>query len=161
MRKLVPCLLSAVLLLAACSSIDCPLNNSVMAVYKFADGTLAPSVQLTVSSPRADGVDTVLVNRIELVDSVSVPMSYAHAEDTLLFDFTVAESEQSVVDTLYVGKTNQPHFESVDCSPAMFHEILTVRHTTNVISSVEIKNKNVTYATNAAHVILHFKNSQP
>ena len=75
--------------LCACSSIDCPLNNKVYAQYKFAgdgmsDGTI---ITVTTSLSQAEGDDSVLINKMEYADSISLPMSYARTEDVFYFKF--------------------------------------------------------------------------
>lgn len=157
-------LLLAALLLAACSSIDCPLNNRVMATYKWAgDVTTLSQDTLTVSTLRSqsEGDDTVLVNRTIGVDSINLPMSYSRAEDEFFFTFTpVADSTSArtaATDTVWVAKTDEAHFEAVDCSPAVFHTITGVRHTRHAIDSIRINNNQVTYNDAKAHILVYLK----
>ena len=125
-------------MLGACSSIDCPLNSRVMTTCKF-DQVFNDT--LTVSVKRSDGNDSVLMNRLYDADSLAIPMSYNY-------------------DTITVNKTNQPHFESVDCSPMVFHEITDVKHTSHKVESVKINNSYVTYDTQRAHLIISLKTAQ-
>lgn len=83
MRKLI-IFLTVISALAACSSIDCPLNNKVYAKYKLVGGSDSDGTMLTVTTPlsQAENDDSVLINRMEYPDSISLPMSYSHAEDT-------------------------------------------------------------------------------
>ena len=83
--------------LCACSSIDCPLNNKVYAQYKFAgdgmsDGTI---ITVTTSLSQAEGDDSVLINKMEYADSISLPMSYARAEDVFYFKFEKSNGQPS------------------------------------------------------------------
>jgi len=145
---------------AACSSIDCPLNNKVYATYKFAGTVTTLRDTLTVSTPlsEAEGSDTVLVNRVVNTDSITLPMSYARTEDTFYFRFANAEGVVTI-DTIQVAKQNQPHFESVDCNPAMFHTITDVKYTHNAIETIEINNNTVTYNAAKAHFLIYLKSS--
>lgn len=158
MRKVIGLALAA-LLLAGCSSIDCPLNSRVSATYKFAGATgRVSSVSVTTTTDEAEGNDSVLINQQASIDSVSLPMSYARAEDTFRFYFT-AEGDTTLCDTVVVAKQDQPHFESVDCNPAIFHTITGVRHTSNAIEKIDINNNTVTYDASKAHFIIYLKDS--
>lgn len=65
-----------VMALAACSSIDCPLNNVVYAKYKLKGDVTKLEDYLTVTTKRADGNDTILLNLLQNTDSFSLPVSY-------------------------------------------------------------------------------------
>ena len=60
-------------------------------------------------------------------------------------------------DTVWVEKQNLPHFESVDCNPAMFHTIKGVRTTHHAIDSIKINNDKVTYNDTKPHFLLYLK----
>lgn len=144
-------------LLAACSSVDCPLNNLVYTTYalKTADGnpdTLR--LLMTVSTNRTDGSDSVLINRDSLVNSFSLPISNANPRDTFFVELT--SNGSSTLDTLIVGKTDQMHFESTDCTPSYFHNINEVTTTHNAIDSVAIHNPTVNYDTTIPQFYIYF-----
>lgn len=159
MRRII-CLAAAAALLAGCSSIDCPLNNRVYATYKFAGTITTLADTLTVATPlsQSEGNDSVLINRVVGVDSITLPMSYGRAEDTFYFSFASATGT-TTTDTIVVAKQDQPHFESVDCSPAMFHTITGVSYTRHAIDAVEINNNNVDYNAAKAHFLVYLKDS--
>ena len=157
MRTILLCT-AAGLVMAACSSIDCPLNSRVMSICKFGDNGEKVTDSLTVSTTRADGNDSVLVNRVCDVDSITLPMSYSHTEDVYYFDFLNSDKTHTI-DTLTVAKNDIPHFESVDCSPMMFHNITDVRYTTHKVESVKINNNYVTYNDKKAHLVITLKGS--
>lgn len=145
------------LFLAGCSSIDCPLNNVVYAKYKLAGQTTTLTDTLTISTARSiDGSDTVLINRQEKTDSFSLPMSYQGAQDVFYIE-TRSTDRQVYHDTLTVSKQDQPHFESVDCTPNYFHTITGVACTHNTIDSIVIKQRNVTYDASQTHFLIYFK----
>ena len=50
-------------------------------------------------------------------------MSYANSADTLYFEVQ-DRLERVFKDTVIVAKDNQPHFESIDCSPSYFHILM-------------------------------------
>ena len=102
----------------------------------------------------------VVMNRLYDADSLAIPMSYNHDSDVLYFDFIDKDTKKHVYDTITVNKTNQPHFESVDCSPMVFHEITDVKHTSHKVESVKINNSYVTYDTQRAHLIISLKTAQ-
>lgn len=143
---------------AACSSVDCPVQNTVYTVYKLYgdDGKEATlSDTLTISTTRRDGKDSVLLNRSLNTKTFNLPISYTDAEDTLFFE--VKDSVATLTDTVYVSKDNIPHFESVDCSASFFHNITGVRWTRNAIDSIAINKKSVNYDPGTEHFHIYFK----
>ena len=98
--------------LAACSSIDCPLNNVVYAKYKLKGDVTKLEDYLTVTTKRADGNDTILLNLLQNTDSFSLPVSYGQTVDELCLVRTNGDAIKR--DTIWMEKTNEPHFESVD-----------------------------------------------
>jgi len=157
MRKIIPLLLT-ILLLAACSSIDCPLNTSVSTRYKLAGNVKSLADTLTISTDISDGNDSVIINKDVKTDSFNLPISYQRAEDTFFFEIK-GTSGATTIDTLSVAKENKPHFESIDCNPSIFHTITGVKYTHNRIDSIVINNKNVTYDASTAHFLIYFKST--
>lgn len=147
--------------LSACSSIDCPLNNRTYASYKLAGDVTKLVDTLTVSTPRNidnPEEDTVLINRLVDTDSLSLPMSYQRTEDIYIFTFVQKDTELKTIDTLWVSKENEPHFESVDCNPVMFHTIKDVRFTQRAIDDIKVNYNKVTYNDAKAHFLIYLKN---
>lgn len=146
-------------LLTACSSIDCPVQNvvSVQYVVRNSDGTsLSLKDSLTVTSTRKDG-DPVLLNRLISKDAFSLPISYSHPEDVLVFTFK--HNQEKVNDTVWIKKEDIPHFESVDCSASFFHNLTDVRYTCHAIDSLVMKNSFVDYDRKTIHFHLYPKSS--
>lgn len=159
MRRIAIVLVTASLV-AACSSIDCPVQNTVSTVYGLykGDGT-ADTLRydtLTIASTRRDGNDTILLNRSVNATGFTLPISSGAATDTLFIEL---KDTLSAVrrDTLYIDKNDYPHFESVDCSMSHFHTLTGVRWTTNAIDSAIITNRNVNYDVSTQHIRLYFK----
>lgn len=147
--------------LSACSSIDCPLNNRTYASFKLAGDVTKLVDTLTVSTPRNidnPEEDTVLINRLVDTDSLSLPMSYQRSEDIYIFTFVQKDTELKTIDTLWVSKENEPHFESVDCNPVMFHTIKDVRFTQRAIDDIKVNYNKVTYNDAKAHFLIYLKN---
>lgn len=144
------------LLTAACSSIDCPFNHTVVSSYVLKGNVTALTDTLTITTTRADGTDTILLNRSVATDSFSLPVSFVRSEDVLVLTLTSA-ANIITRDTIKVSKINQPHFESVDCGISYFHTLTDVKSTTNAIDSIVIKNKSVTYDTSQGHFYIYFK----
>lgn len=143
---------------SACSSIDCPVENTVATNYAImgANGeatTLADT--LYIWTRRADGQDTLL-NRLTGKDSFSLPISYAHPEDTLIFYITDSY-HQETLDTVFLKKEDIPHFESVDCAAHFFHHLTAVRSTHYGIDSITIANSHVNYDQSKTHLNIYFK----
>ena len=170
MRKLL--FYFVVLWLAACSTIDCPVQNIVSVQYEIRDKTgaaLSIKDTLSVVTTRLDGSNilldittllngkNVILNKLIDKSAFSLPISYSHPEDVLFFCFT--DTVKTVVDTVWIEKDDIPHFESVDCSAAFFHELKGVRFTRNAIDSLVLLNKSVTYDQETVHFRLVPKSS--
>ena len=157
MMKRVTYLLLGVLL-TACSSIDCPVESTVATLYQVrnSDGTeLKLADTLTVATTRADGNDT-LYNKGIGISEFTLPISYKHPEDVLVFSFdNQNNNDLHVTDTVWVKKDDYPHFESVDCNAAFFHKITDVKYTRNYIDSIVINNPSVTYDSQTVHFYLY------
>ena len=169
MRKIVIILL--VTAIAACTSIDCPVQNTVYTVYNLmkADGTTDTlnSDTLWVWSQRADGSDTVISTHIEgnlllnyfhgsTATSFELPISYTQPED-VLYMLIRDTTGTYYLDTVCIKKENLPHFESVDCQAAYFHTLTDVSTTHHIIDSIVIKNPDVNYDATNAHFYLYLK----
>ena len=158
MRKVVVALL-ATLLVCACSSIDCPVQNTVYSVYQLQTedervDTLRDT--LFVFSRRSDGNDTLFFNAGIGLTSFALPVGYANPEDTLEF-ILVNRPNYIVSDTVFIKKENIPHFESVDCSASFFHRLTAVRSSHNAIDTLTINNDFVDYDAQKAHFYIRFK----
>jgi len=147
--------MAAVSVTTGCSSVNCPLNNRVYAVWSLDGDTLTDT--LNVWTERTDtGEDTVIINSQTGTTSFMLPVSYNLDTDKFIIQLKDTFGYSST-DTVWVSKTNIPHFESVECSPQYFHEITEVTHTYNGIKSIEIHDKNVTYDQTKNHLYIHFK----
>ena len=170
MRKIiVMCLIG--MAVAACTSIDCPVNNSVRACYALmkADGTpdTLKKDTMWVWTQRADGTDTVISRQyqdnLELnyfygstASTFDLPISYTQPEDVLCM-LLRSSAGINYIDTIRIKKENIPHFESVDCQASYFHTITSVRSTHQIIDSIVINNPNVNYDTKTTHFKLYLK----
>jgi len=146
-------LATAVLLLlltAACSSIECPVKNTVACYYQVND-TLKDT--LTIFSHRKNGSDTILLNQSQNPTSFKLPLSYQNGVDTLLF----TTKRLAVTDTVWLYKNDMPHFESVDCGVAYFHEIKDVKYTRKGIDSIIIQKTFIDYDLTNPHLRIYFK----
>ena len=156
---------------AACTSIDCPVNNSVRAYYALtkADGTADTlnNDTMWVWTQRADGTDTVISTHIEgslelnyffgsSASTFDLPISYTQPED-VLYVLVRDTAGINYLDTIRIKKDNIPHFESVDCQASYFHTITAVSSTHQVIDSIVINNPYVNYDQNTTHFKLYLK----
>lgn len=156
------CLSAFLLLLAACSTIDCPVQNKVAVNY--AVKTIVEGVEvndtlkdtLYVWSTRGDGDDTLLFNSGINISSFSLPISYTHPEDKLVLCL-VDTDKVAAIDTVWIKKEDIPHFESVDCSAHFFHKLTAVRSTHKAIDTIFINKPNVNYDSSIDHIHIHFK----
>jgi hypothetical protein len=136
--------------LVACSSIDCPVENTVLSVYNL-DEILKDT--LTITSHRKDGSDTILLNQGINQSTFKLPMSFTQDIDVLFFK----TKKLPVTDTVRIGKENIPHFESVDCGLTYFHNITSLNHTTYGIDSIVLLKSRVDYVSNSPHFLVYFK----
>lgn len=151
-------LLFCLFAIIGCTSIDCPVQNSVYTKYKALKSDGTPDTlqsMLTVSTTMRNGTDSVLLNRLTQASEFELPISYTDAEDTLFFEIT--DNNIPVFDTVYVAKNNTPHFESVDCNISFFHDITSVRCTNHRIDSIVINKSSVTYDASTEHFHIYFK----
>ena len=155
MRKIIPMLIVA-LLITACTTLDCPMNNTVSVRFALRGlvDTLADT--LTIMAVRPDKDDSTLFNRGVETTYLLLPMSYSQDEDELRFEMIDTITKTVTTDIVKIQKTNQPHFESVDCNPAFFHTITGVTHTKNAIDSVVINNPNVDTDETKEHLYIYF-----
>lgn len=167
------------LVLAGCTSIDCPLNSSVYSYYGLykADGT-ADTLNDTltiITRQLTPEQDPVLINQDTKVSRLKVAMSYDSPQDVLYFlmhgtrtynDTVIVDNDTTVnvvsysvglTDTVTVEKTDEMHFESVDCNPSFFHTISRVTHTKHVIDSIVIQNPKVDYDSQREHFRIYFR----
>lgn len=156
MRGLVTIMLATAVLLG-CSSIDCPVQNTVRTVYELSEAlndTLTVTTQRSVSAvPSGATRDTILLNSGTGLTTFSLPISYTNPVDTLIFK-TV---RLVAVDTVWIEKEDIPHFESVDCGASFFHRITSVRSTHVGIDSIVLKKAFVDYDKSTAHIFVYFK----
>lgn len=148
---------AAIVLATACSSVDCPLNNRVYTKYSLrTPGGTVDTLKMTctVSTNRADGSDSVIINRDTLVTEMSLPMSYTHPQDTFFVD--LSSETFSSLDTIVVSKEDYMHFESTECAASYFHKITGVTTTHHAIDSVAVKTSGVTYDTSKNHFYIYF-----
>lgn len=150
--------LIVVVFVVSCSSIDCPVQNSVATRYRFFNpqgDSLKLMDSLTAYSVRKEGKDTMLLNKATEIFTFSLPISYQHPSDFWVFRFKSKTHEAS--DTVWVEKEDIPHFESVDCSAKFFHNLKNVRCTTHVLDSIVIKNPVVDFNNLTIHFYVYPK----
>ena len=149
------------LFLTACSSIDCPVQNLVETQYALMDAYDNPDIldtdTLNIWTRRVDGTDTLVLNSLcGEASTFSLPISYTQPEDIFFLRLSTIE-KVSYQDTIYIKKENYPHFESVDCQAAYFHDITAVSSTHHVIDSIVIKYPKVNYDVKRTHYYIYFK----
>ena len=142
----------------ACTSIDCPLVTTVRTYYVLqtpAQTTDTLRDTLSIRTFRANGSDTLLLNKGIGLTSLSLPVGYTTPEDTLYFIFK--NGSFRAVDTVLIKKENIPHFESVDCQAAYFHELEAVSTTHHALDSITINYRHVNYDVSNTHYHIYFK----
>ena len=158
-------LLTLVAGFSACTEIDCPLDNVVEMGIGLYDAETRQALTLADTlTVRPAGKDTVLLNRAQGISVCYLPLRQGFERDTLLLRFSNAAG-QAATDTLFVGHTNSPHFESIDCPASVFHHLTSVAHTQHPLSqmpltidSVAIANPTVNY-DNIQHLKIYLRST--
>lgn len=159
MRRIVLLVLTAIVI-GACTSIDCPVQNSVYTLYGLmkSDGTTDTLTvdTLSITIRCADQTEKTLLDKLTGKSVFDIPISYTQQEDTLFFALcdTMGNTYR---DTVYLKKENYPHFESVDCQATFFHKLTDVRSTHHIIDSLVINNPTVNYEATSEHFFLYLK----
>ena len=160
MRKIVIVLFLALVALAACTSIDCPVQNRVYTNYNLykSDGSLDTLTvdTLTIATMVADGTLDTLLNQDTDVTYFELDISHTQPEDELYL-FLADTLGNMYKDTIRIKKEDFPHFESVDCGISYFHKLTSVSCTKHILDSVVINNPNVNYDTKIEHFRIYFK----
>ena len=129
MKKVLSIIMGVAVLAWATNSCDdagCTLYNSTLChiVFYDTDGNIYSLTDtLTV---HAVGTDNLVYNRGKNLNTIQVQLSYDKDIDTLLYEHWLEEDDTHRMDTIYIQKTNTPHFESPDCGTSMFHDITKV-----------------------------------
>lgn len=144
------------LLLVGCSSIDCPLNHTVLMKVCVDDGGYMTGDTVSIFAHRTDGTDTLLANR--LVDDASAYLHLSYQGGTDHFVLLKKDTLNHItLDTLRVSQTSLPHFESVDCAPTYFHTLEQVTTTHHAIDSAVLSRTTVDYDTTRTHITIYYK----
>lgn len=141
----------AILTLGACTSLDCSVDNIVALNVSIPDTVKYDTLNVYAI---VNGKDTALYTNGTDITSLSLPMSYSQDADEYIFAFTDTLGATRS-DTVVVGKTNQPHFESVDCTPQFWHTITSATTTHHMLDSITINEANVNNDQSKKHIILH------
>lgn len=156
-KKLFYLLLLLLGITSACSSIDCPIQNTVSCHYAVYNGEEPDTLRDTIYiwTRRSDGQDTLLNAGVKLT-GFSLSISYQNPEDTLVFAIRRTDGYLTL-DTVWVKKDDIPHFESVDCNPGFFHRITSVRSTHQSIDTIIINHPLVDYDATTENLHISFK----
>ena len=141
-RCLLPLL--TILMLAACESYDCTLNNHVGLYAAFDREGTAVQIDDTLTITYGQ-TGPLLLNQSVKTASLNLPLTYWENEDTLVL--TVKGTDYLLQDTIWIKKSNQVHYESPDCPTTLFHTIEEVRNTNEFIKSITVTRPSVNYET--------------
>lgn len=114
---------------------------------------------LYVCVKRADGTDSLVLNRAVDFSDFLLPMSYARETDAYYLRLVDVDGREAK-DTIRVTKENHPHFEAVDCAPSVFHTITGATTTHHAIEDIEISNQDVNYDATKVHLLIYFKSDR-
>lgn len=161
--KVIGSYMVAAALVVGCQSISCPLDNVVLMTnrlyYQGAPATFLDTLTVATTS------DSVLLNRLSNFQSFQLKIHEAgegHLTDTLVLNWNLkADEGQPAVhlrDSIFLDHDCRIYFESIDCPPAIFHNITSVRCTHNVLDSVEVIQPRVEYE-DVENLRLHLRGS--
>lgn len=139
-------ILLIILGMTACSSEDCPINNTVqgkMVFYNSLGDAVSINAMLSMAVVRPQGDSVILNKKMNATDAV-FPLSYTNETDTFIYCYDL-NGTLVTYDTLYISHTNTPTLVSVDCGTAMFHTITAVSSTHTLIDTLIIKSPEVNY----------------
>ena len=90
-----------------------------------------------------NGNAATAVNHVTNAKEIKLPMSYTATCDTVIMNFS-----GNYNDTLYIGHSNIPIFQSMECGVIMHHKLNGATHTARLIDSMAINNANVNFDYN-------------
>jgi hypothetical protein len=113
---------------------------------------------LYIWTKRIDGTDTLLINGLcdKSASSFSLHISHIQPED-VFFTLLCDTAGNQWADTFRIKKIDRPHFESVDCQAAYFHELQATATTHHIIDSITIHHPYVDYDVTNTHLYFYFK----
>ncbi len=88
--------------------------------------------------------DTILLNRLTNASTMSLPMSYFHDSDTIIFTY----ARISLKDTIKIQHESYPHVELPECGTYRFHTLKSITATDAAIDHIEISSSHVNYEGN-------------
>lgn len=165
MRKIILGILTMAIM-AGCVSLDCPVNNVVSSVYSLQKPDGSPDTLLVdtmwVWAVRSDLTDTLLVNRLCGTKATKFAITLSNTQPTDMVCLEVVDSCKGIdqtqwLDTIFLSKTDQPHFEGVDCKANYFHTLTGVTSSHHLIDTVIINKTDVNYDTSTPHLLLRLK----
>lgn len=145
---------------SACSSVECDLQKKVECKMQFVDQygnkvVFGGLLSVEIETMNDESLNDTVLNLIENASEISLPLSYANDTDVLSFSFYDKELTTEVTDEISITKTNEPVFESVDCTPRFNHTIKEVKTTNNLIDSIVVKNKKVDNNASKVHLYIY------
>lgn len=125
-----------------CGEDDCPLTTTSHARFDFLDSKTHQTVALT-NGATISGL--AYVNGQLRVDTLfnqasnymSLPLSYT-SQTTFVMHYS-----ETLCDTIELTHKNLPFVSNIECGTLMFHEVESMRYTTNVLDSVVLVNPNI------------------
>lgn len=84
------------------------------------------------------GTDTIILNRQENVEDLTLPLRYTAGSTPLVFHYADAST-----DTVEIFHQNTPYFLSMECGYQMKQTITEVKYTRHTLDSIYIRNKEV------------------
>lgn len=151
----------------ACSSLDCSINSQVNCAYGIQDAngndsTLASGDTLTISTKKyaraTDETATLdtIINKLTSTNNFTLQMGEASETDVLYMTLTRGVIT-TYYDTVYITKTNEPTFESVDCTPRFNHTITAIKSSHHFIDSIHINKAQVTNDASTKNLYLRLR----
>ena len=128
---------------------DCALDNIAYNRVKFyhindygIENEYAFPEPLTVSM-MINGQPAIVAYHMTNAKELTLPVSYTNECDTVILTFT-----DNYNDTLFVGHSNIPIYQSMECGVIMHHKVTGATHSGSFIDSVAINSTNINFDYN-------------
>ena len=120
------------------------LTANFMTVITTDSATWEVPVKLDTLTVYANRTDSIIINDMTEVESISLPLRTNLEETTMVFSYTFHEGDSLPQfydkDTITFRHHNTPYFLTMDCNFAVKQVLTDISYTTNMLDSIVIVN---------------------
>lgn len=92
---------------------------------------------LTIRAIKEEGKDTILLNSMQNVQNIDIPLQYNADTTAIVFQYN-----ELAYDTIIFEHTNSPYFVSMECGYEMKQAVTNLRYTEHGIDSIILRDIN-------------------